>query len=136
MKVKTEEGRAKRVALGIFLPPMIAATIFTFSLAVIEIVAGRAGFLGFSSLLVMYLFFVTGAYILSGVQAIVASVVLEYLVRPRVTTRLQYLFAAGVLGTLSGLIISPMNYPIMLIVGAVAGVLTGIVLLGYWAIYL
>jgi len=116
--------------LSIILPPILAATTIVFSLFGVSSIPISFSATALSRFAIFYFFAVIYAFVFSGVQAIVAALILEYLVRSRVTTRFQFVIAAGALGGLSGFtVFFALFSPTLLVIGVAAGVMTGIVLL-------
>ena len=70
------------------------------------------------------------ASIFIGLQSLVYTIVMEFIVRPKVLLREAYLVASCMMGTVSGLVIDILidDPPFFSIFGTITGLLTGLIL--------
>ena len=75
------------------------------------------------------LFFVAGS-IFIGFQSLVYTIVMEFIVRPKVRLRIGYLVVSCMLGAASGSIVDKIfdDFPLLTTLGAITGLLTGLIL--------
>jgi hypothetical protein len=75
------------------------------------------------------LFFVAGSFFI-GLQSLLYTIVMEFMVRPKVRLRNAYLVVSCMLGAASGLVVDVVfdDPPVFIIFGTVIGLLTGLVL--------
>jgi hypothetical protein len=75
------------------------------------------------------LFWVVGSLFI-GIQSLAYTIVMEFIVRPKVRPRNAYLVVSCILGAVSGLLVDVIfdNRPFFIIFGMIVGLLTGLIL--------
>jgi len=143
-----KKGRAKRITLGILLPLVLGSFFFvTWGMVEDFIIDGKEvkEIIRLDHQLPVFLSILksTGAFILvillgalyasfaSGIQSVLFSFVVEYLISPKIENNLIVLFICGSLGVISGFIadcIIPGREILLIPIGGVTGVIVGKIL--------
>ncbi len=117
-----KHGRYYRITIGVLLPPLLGFIPVGMYLAIDKALESSSIDM-FSVFIVAggILMVLIGSYLFVGVQSIVYSLVMEFLVAPKVRSKKLAIFLSGAMGFLSGLLISTGLSFLGLLVGCLVG---------------
>jgi len=140
----TKKGRAKRIILGALLPPIVGLFLlaiwgvvlnyfidskdiilrFDHELPILlSILKSAVAYIG--AILILALF----ASFVSGIQSIVISFLMEYIINPKIENNLIVLLIYGLLGVISGVIVDQLiGETSLIVIGGVTGIIVGKIL--------
>jgi len=122
--------RVGRLLVGLLGPAIISSFII---MVFVFVSAGTKEGLSIDTFQIVLkgfvLFLVAGSFFI-GIQSLVYTIVMEFIVRPKVRLRNAYLLVSCMLGAASGLVVDVIfdNRPFFIIFGAIIGLLTGLIL--------
>jgi len=122
--------RVGRLLIGLLGPAIIGSFIIVVHVFVSAGVKEGLSIEMSQNVLKGFVLFLLAAPIFIGLQSLVYTIVMEFIVRPKVRLRYVYLVASCILGTASGLVIDVIfnDHPFLSIIGTITGLLTGLIL--------
>ena len=122
--------RVGRLFIGLFGPGIVASFLIVAFIIVPAAIDERLSIEIFLKAPKDFvILFLTGSFFI-GLQSLVYTIVMEFVIRPRVLLRATYLVASCIMGAASGLIIDALidSHPFFSFCGTVTGLLTGLIL--------
>ena len=122
--------RIGRLLLGLLGPAVIGSFITMVFVFVSAFIKEGPSIEMFQSVLKGFVIFLVVGTIFIGLQSLVYTIVMEFIVRPKVRMRNAYLIGSCMLGAASGLIVDMIFYdfPFLTVLGAITGLLIGLIL--------
>ena len=121
--------RVYRLLVGFISPPFLGSFLVVVSVQLSELGSEQSLYETLARIPVYTLMVFIGAMLFVGIQAFVYSLVMEFVVRPKVSRRSPYLVVSGLLGCVSalypGLVFAALEMflPTGFVVGAIVGLL-------------
>ena len=122
--------RVGRLLIGLLGPAIVGSFIIMVFVFVSAVIKEGPSIEIFHSVLKGFVIFLAVGSIFFGLQSLVYTVLMEFVVRPRIRLRTAYLVVSCILGAASGLIIDTIfdDFPFLTIVGATTGLLMGLIM--------
>lgn len=118
-RLNSGRSRIKRLLLGVFLPAIIGALIFVIEDFFRSIVNDKPLVNYFE----IFPFILLFAYMFVGIQSVIYSLIMEFLVNNRIKNNIVVVLLSTVLGILSGIIFLRTEF---IITGAITGFVMGV----------
>ena len=122
--------RNGRLLVGLLGPAIIGSFIMMVFVFVSAGIKEGPSIEMFQSVLKGFVVFLVAGSIFIGIQSFVYTIVMEFIVRPRVRLRKAYLVGSCMLGAASGTIVDMIfdDFPFLTIIGTITGLLIGLIL--------
>jgi len=122
--------RVGRLLVGLLGPAIVSSFIIVVFIFVKEGIKEGLSIELFQSLPKGFVIFLVAGSFFIGIQSLAYTIVMEFIVRPKVRLRYPYLTVSCMLGAASGLVVDVIfdNRPFFVIFGTMVGLLTGLIL--------
>ena len=122
--------RVSRLLIGLLGPAIVASFILMLFVFVSAAIKEGPSIENFYRVSKGFIIFFIGGSIFIGLQSLVYSIVMEFIVRPKIRLRNVFLLTSSLLGAASGSIVGIIFNDLRFLValGAVTGLLTGLIL--------
>ena len=122
--------RVGRLLVGLLSPAIVSSFIIMVFVFVSAGIKEGPSIEILHSVLKGFVIFLVAGSIFIGLQSLVYTIVMEFIVRPNVRLRNQFLIASCMLGAASGSIVGIIfdDFPFLIALGTVTGLLTGLIL--------
>ena len=122
--------RVGRLLVGLLGPAIVGSFIIMVFVFVSAGIKDGPSIEMLQSVLKGFVVFLVAGLIFIGLQSFVYTIVMEFIVRPKVRLRNAYLVVSCMLGAASGSIVDIIfdDFPFVTILGAITGLLTGLIL--------
>lgn len=122
--------RVGRLLIGLLGPATISSFIIVVYVLVAEGIKGGLSIEDFQSALKGFVIFLVTSFFFIGLQSLIYTIVMEFIVRPKVRLRNAYLIVNCMLGAASGMAVDIVfdEPPFFIIIGMIIGLLTGLIL--------
>ena len=122
--------RVGRLLVGLLGPAIVSSFIIMVFVFVSAGIKEGLSIEIFQSVIKGFVIFLVAGLIFIGLQSLVYTIVMEFIVRPKVRLRNKFLVASCMLGATSGSIVGVIfdDLPFFITVGTVTGLLTGLIL--------
>lgn len=122
--------RVGRLLIGLLGPAIIASFILMLYVFVSAGIKEGPSLESFYTVVKGFIIFLVAGLFFIGLQSLVYSIVMEFIVRPKVRRRYAFLLTSCFLGAASGSIVSIIfdDLQLFIALGAVTGLLTGLIL--------
>lgn len=122
--------RVGRLLVGLLGPAIVGSFIIMVFVFVSAVIKEGPSIDIFQSVIKGFVIFLVAGWIFIGLQSLVYTIVMEFIVRPKVRLRNNYLVTSCMLGAASGSIVGIIFDDLLFLItlGTVTGLLTGLVL--------
>jgi hypothetical protein len=122
--------RVGRLLIGLLGPAIVGSFIIVVYVFVLDGIKNGLSIETFPILLEGFVLFLVAGFFFIGLQSLVYTTVMEFIVRPRARPRNAYLVVSCMLGAASGLVVDVIfdDPPFFVIFGTIVGLLTGLIL--------
>ena len=124
--------RVGRLFVGLLGPAIVSSFIIVVYVFVSDGIKNGLSIEPVPVLFEGFVLFLVAGFFFIGLQSLVYTTVMEFIVRPRVRPRNAYLLVSCLLGAASGLVVDVIfdDPPFFVIFGTIVGLLTGLILYG------